>query len=567
MARNKILVTFKLKSLNLVLKNLSIKNYALIDDLNVDFNNGLTIITGETGAGKSILINALSLLLGKRSDNSSINNLNKKCIVEATFDLAHYNLKNIFIDNNLDYYTDTIIRREILPSGKSRAFVNDSPVVLNQLSSISQYIIDIHSQHQNLNLVNVNFQFDVIDSVANNNKLLIEYKTKLSSYKKLTSELNKLKDSKLELSKAFDYNSHLLEEINNLNISDIDLIELENSYKELSNFEDIKSDLNLSSSLLNDNEHGIISLMSKLNSNLKNLSSRSNSFLDLYNRLNSIYIDLDDISRDIQNSNDNLTNNPDKLSSLGDLLSKLNNVLRKHSVDNIDDLIIIQSDLLNKVSKSNNIADEISSLTGIVSNIEIELLDLSKLLNSNRVKAIPNLVNNLQDILHDLGMKSAQFLIEIIPEDKFLFNGMDKLEFKFSANKGSDFKLLKQSASGGEISRIMLAIKSIIANYKKLPTLMFDEIDTGVSGEVSNKIGDIMKEMSSRMQIFTITHLPQIAAKGESHFKVYKTELENSTTTNLIKLNNQDRIVEIAKMLEGDNISTSAVAHAKQLLN
>jgi len=550
-----------------VLKNLSIKNYALIDDLNVDFNNGLTIITGETGAGKSILINALSLLLGKRSDSSSINNLNKKCIVEATFDLSNYNLKNIFTDNNLDYDTDTIIRREILPSGKSRAFVNDSPVVLNQLSSISQYIIDIHSQHQNLDLVNIDFQFDVIDSVSNNNKLLKEYKVKFLKYKNYKSELKLIKDSKLELSKAFDYNNHLLDEINNLNISDINLDDLENSYKELSNFEDIKSDLNLSSSILNDNEHGIISLMSKLNLNLKDLSSKSNSFLSLYKRLNSIYIDLDDISKDIQASNDRLTNSPVELSEISDLLSKINNVLRKHSVDNLNDLIIIQSDLATKVSKSNNIDDEIQSLNSFIKTMESELLVLSKQLNSNRVNVIPNLVKNLKEILGDLGMKSAQFLIEISPVEDFLFNGMDKLEFKFSANKGSDFKLLKHSASGGEISRIMLAIKSIIANYKKLPTLMFDEIDTGVSGEVSNKIGDIMQEMSSRMQIFTITHLPQIAAKGESHFKVYKTEMDDSTTTNLIKLNNQDRIVEIAKMLEGDNISNSAVAHAKQLLN
>ena len=550
-----------------MLKNLSIKNYALIDDLNVDFNNGLTIITGETGAGKSILINALSLLLGKRSDSSSINNLNKKCIVEATFDLSNYNLKNIFTDNNLDYDTDTIIRREILPSGKSRAFVNDSPVVLNQLSSISQYIIDIHSQHQNLDLVNIDFQFDVIDSVSNNNKLLKEYKVKFLKYKNYKSELKLIKDSKLELSKAFDYNNHLLDEINNLNISDINLDDLENSYKELSNFEDIKSDLNLSSSILNDNEHGIISLMSKLNLNLKDLSSKSNSFLSLYNRLNSIYIDLDDISKDIQASNDRLTNSPVELSEISDLLSKINNVLRKHSVDNLNDLIIIQSDLATKVSKSNNIDDEIQSLNSFIKTMESELLVLSKQLNSNRVNVITNLVKNLKEILGDLGMKSAQFLIEISPVEDFLFNGMDKLEFKFSANKGSDFKLLKHSASGGEISRIMLAIKSIIANYKKLPTLMFDEIDTGVSGEVSNKIGDIMQEMSSRMQIFTITHLPQIAAKGESHFKVYKTEMDDSTTTNLIKLNNQDRIVEIAKMLEGDNISNSAVAHAKQLLN
>jgi len=549
-----------------VLKKLSIKNYALIEDLNVDFNNGLTIITGETGAGKSILINALLLVLGKRSDSSSINNLNKKCIVEATFDLANYNLKKIFSENSLDYDTDTIIRREILPSGKSRAFVNDSPVVLNQLTAISKYIIDIHSQHQNLDLVNVDFQFDVIDSVANNSKILKEYKLKFFEYKTLLTQLNSLKRTKSELSKAFDYNNHLLEEINVLNISSINLHDLENSYKDLSNFEDIKIDINHSISLLN-NEHGIISLVNNLKYSLKKLSAKSNTFLSLHNRINSIYLDLDDISSDLDKHNDNLTNNPEKLSEITDLLSKVNNVLRKHSVDNIDDLIEVQLNLINKVSKSNNIDSEISSVSIKISELKVVLLDLAKSISLNRQNAIPKLVVSLQEIVNDLGMKSAEFLIEINSQDKFLSNGLDNLEFKFSANKGSDFKLLKQSASGGEISRIMLAIKSIIANYKKLPTLMFDEIDTGVSGEISNKIGDIMKEMSTRMQIFTITHLPQIAAKGESHFKVYKTEMDNSTTTNLIKLNNQDRIVEIAKMLEGDNISTSAVAHAKQLLN
>lgn len=550
-----------------MLKNLSIKNYALIEDLNVDFNNGLTIITGETGAGKSILINALSLVLGKRSDSSSINNLNIKCIVEATFDLANYNLKKIFSENNLDYDTDTIIRREILPSGKSRAFVNDSPVVLNQLTAISKYIIDIHSQHQNLDLVNVDFQFDVIDSVANNSKILREYKLKFFEYKTLLTQLSSLKHTKSELSKAFDYNNHLLEEINGLNISSINLSDLENSYKDLSNFEDIKIDLNHSISLLNNNEHGIISLVNNLNYSLKKLSDKSDTFLSIQNRINSIYLDLDDVSSDLEKHNDNLTNNPQKLSEITDLLSRVNNVLRKHSVDNIDDLIEVQSDLINMVSKSNNIDSEISSVSLKISELKVVLLELAKTLSLNRLNAIPKLVVSLQEIVNDLGMKSAEFLIEINSQDKFLSNGFDNLEFKFSANKGSDFKLLKQSASGGEISRIMLAIKSIIANYRKLPTLMFDEIDTGVSGEISNKIGDIMKEMSSRMQIFTITHLPQIAAKGESHFKVYKTEMDNSTTTNLIKLNNQDRIVEIAKMLEGDNISTSAVAHAKQLLN
>jgi DNA repair protein RecN (Recombination protein N) len=550
-----------------LLKNISIKNYALIEDINVDFNNGLSVITGETGAGKSILIKALSLILGKRSDISAINNIEKKCIVEGTFDLANYNLKSIFKLNNLDYETETIIRREILPSGKSRAFVNDSPVVLSQLTSISEKLIDIHSQNQNLELVNSDFQFDLIDAISDSTKLVIKYQKGFDLYNSLVKEHYELKLSKIELNKAFDYNNHLLEEINALNLSEINLDDLENENQKLSNFHDLKNELNLSSSIFNDEQFGIISLLNKLNISLKNMSDKSDTFNQLSNRFQSAFFEIDDIRSEIENANENLVDDPKKLLEINKLLSKLDNLFRKHGISSIDELIVIQKELLSKVSSSNNIDKQIKDLSIKIKSHLNELQCEAKIIHNKRLNVISLVENDLQLILSKLGMKSARFKIGLTISEKLLSNGIDKLDFKFSANKGFDFKSIKQSASGGEKSRIMLAFKSILAKYKKLPTLMFDEIDTGVSGEISNKMGDIMSDMSSQMQIFVITHLPQIASKGDSHFKVFKQENEFTTSTNLIKLNHQDRIVEIAKMLEGDNISNSAVAHAKQLLN
>ena len=550
-----------------MLKSLSIKNYALIDDLSVSFNNGLSIITGETGAGKSILVGGLSLILGKRADISVVKDVSKKCVIEAAFDVGNYNLKTIFNENEIDYETESIIRREILPSGKSRAFINDSPVNLNQLSIISSAIIDIHSQHQTLELTQNNFQFEVIDSISNNINLIEDYKNYLDLYSVKQKELEELIANRDQLSKTLDYNLFLVNEIESSSILSESLEALEEDQRNLANFNSIKEELVYSQQLLSDEKYGLITTMTNLKNSLKRLSESSDSYSTLLGRFSSSLIEVDDISNEIENNLENLEENPGKLEEINSKLSSIHNLFRKHSVSKINELEEIYIKLNKSISTSENIDQKIEDTKGECEELMNKLNNKAEVIHNNRKDTIPTFISEIQDIIHDLGMKDAKFKIDINKQDTFFSNGKDLIEFLFTANKGSDYKLLKQSASGGELSRIMLAIKSILANYRQLPTLMFDEIDTGVSGEISQKMGNIMKQMSRKMQIFTITHLPQIAAKGESHYKVLKTQDKGKTITNMVKLNAQERVVEIATMLEGDKISSSAVAHAKQLLN
>ena len=550
-----------------MLKTLSIKNYALIDDLSVSFNNGLSIITGETGAGKSILVGGLSLILGKRADISVVKDVSKKCIIEGVFDVGNYNLKSIFKENQIDYETETIIRREILTSGKSRAFINDSPVNLNQLSTISSFIIDIHSQHQTLELTQNNFQFEVIDSISNNLSIIEEYKSTLDLYNTKLKELEELTQNKDQLIKTLDYNLFLANEIESSSILNESLEKLEEEQRNLANFNFIKEELVQSNQLLLDEKYGLIATMNNLKNSLKRLSENSDSYEVIFNRFSSVLIEVNDIANEIENSSDSLEENPVKLEEINGKLSSIHNLFRKHSVSTIAELEEIYKKLSDSISISENIDQKIEQTSSECEQLRSQLDAKANLIHDNRKASIPNFISKIEEIIHDLGMKNAKFKIDISKQDTFYLNGKDDIAFLFTANKGSDFKLLKKSASGGELSRIMLAIKSILANYRQLPTLMFDEIDTGVSGEISQKIGDIMKQMSRKMQIFTITHLPQIAAKGESHYKVLKTQENQKTITNMVKLTSEERIVEIATMLEGDKISASAVAHAKQLLN
>ena len=550
-----------------MLKSLSIKNYALIDDLSVSFNNGLSIITGETGAGKSILVGGLSLILGKRADISVVKDVSKKCVIEAVFDVGNYNLKTIFNENEIDYETESIIRREILPSGKSRAFINDSPVNLNQLSIISSAIIDIHSQHQTLELTQNNFQFEVIDSISNNINRIEDYKNCLDLYNVKEKELEELIANRDQLIKTLDYNLFLVNEIESSSILSESLEALEEDQRNLANFNSIKEELVYSQQLLSDEKYGLITTMTNLKNSLKRLSESSDSYSTLLGRFSSSLIEVDDISNEIENNLENLEENPGKLEEINSKLSSIHNLFRKHSVSKINELEEICIKLNKSISTSENIDQKIKNTKGECEELMNKLNNKAEVIHNNRKDTIPTFISEIQDIIHDLGMKDAKFKIDINKQDTFFSNGKDLIEFLFTANKGSDYKLLKQSASGGELSRIMLAIKSILANYRQLPTLMFDEIDTGVSGEISQKMGNIMKQMSRKMQIFTITHLPQIAAKGESHYKVLKTQDKGKTITNMVKLNAQERVVEIATMLEGDKISSSAVAHAKQLLN
>ena len=550
-----------------MLTSLSIKNYALIDNLSVDFNSGLSIITGETGAGKSILLGALSLILGKRADLSSIKDTSEKCVIEAVFDIASYNLKDIFKENELDYESLTIIRREILPSGKSRAFVNDTPVTLESLQALGNYLVDIHSQHQTLQLTQDDFQFQVIDVLGHVSSDLKVYKNKLEDYKEHTKELEKLQFQKAESIKELDYNMFLLNELETSNLIDGELEQLEEEYETLNNIGEINERLTYSHQLLGEEQKGILNLIQELKLNIQKLSSISPKYAELFERINSASIDLEDIYAEIESHAEKLEANPNRLEVVNSKMQLLHNLLKKHTVSTISELIEIREKLKESISFCENLDDAIVQKKQEITQFETELNSLAKEIHIKRKEAIPGLISSMQDLLSSLGMPHSQFKIEVSIQKEFLSNGRDELTFLFSANKGSMLNELKKVASGGELSRIMLSIKSILANYVKLPTIIFDEIDTGVSGEISNKMAAIMKRMSSTSQVITITHLPQIAAKGDNHFKVYKDDQNQVTATKMIKLNHEDRIVEIAQMLSGKEMTTSAIAHAKELLN
>lgn len=550
-----------------MLTSLSIQNYALIDNLHVDFNSGLSIITGETGAGKSILLGGLSLILGKRADLSSLKDTEQKCIIEAVFDVSNYNLEALFKAEDFDYEPQTIIRREILASGKSRAFVNDSPVNLNSLQVLGERLIDIHSQHQTLQLVSNDFQFQVIDALAKNETLLQQYKTELKHYKTLQKELKELLNFQAEAIKEHDYNSFLLHELTEAKLVEGELEQLEEEYETLSNVEAIQEKLSESYQLLNDEQIGVLSLLNTLKGNFQKLKGYSSKYEDLFDRIESSVIEMDDVFREIDDLQETLEANPNRLEVVNSKLLQINNLLQKHTANDVSELIAIKNELEEKVSVTENLDATIQQKNNDIESKTKQLNSISKAIHDNRKLAIPELVLQLETILGSLGMPNAQFKVDVIYGDSFFANGKDDLSFLFSANKGGQFNELKKAASGGELSRIMLAIKSVLSNYIQLPTIIFDEIDSGVSGEISNKMGDIMLSMSKTMQVVSITHLPQIAAKGHTHFKVFKEDVDEVTRTNLVKLNHDERIVEIAQMLGGVEMSSSAIAHAKELLN
>ena len=550
-----------------MLTSLSIKNYALIDQLQVSFSNGLTIITGETGAGKSILLGGLSLILGKRADLSSVKNPSEKCVIEASFDIANYDLKALFKAEDLDYEPQTIIRREILPSGKSRAFINDTPVNLDSLQVLGERLLDIHSQHQTLQLTNDDFQFQVIDALAANGNYLQSYSEHLNAFKSLQSELKLLHTQKAEAIKEHDYNSFLLKELEEAKLVVGELFSLEEEYETLNNIEDIKARLSDSNEIISNDEVGIIHNLTELKQQFSKLSNYGSHYKDVFERINSSLIEIDDIFSEIENLQENLEADPKRLEVVNAKLQVLHNLMLKHSAADENELIQIRESLSQKISETENLDVTILQKEKDILAIQKQLETDSKSIHANRSKVIPQLTQQLEAILATLGMPNSKFNIELHEGKTFFSNGTDELEFLFSANKGGNFNELKKSASGGELSRIMLAIKSILSKYIQLPTIMFDEIDTGVSGEISNKMGSIMQQMSKSMQVFTITHLPQIAAKGDTHFKVFKEDINEITQTQLKKLNSDERIVEIAQMLGGAKLSDSAIAHAKELLN
>ena len=550
-----------------MITSLSIENFALIEKLSVNFSDGFSVITGETGAGKSILLGALGLVLGKRADLSSLKNKEEKCVIEANFSIKEYNLKSFFIENDLDYEDETIIRREILPTGKSRAFINDTPVNLNELQRLSNYLIDIHSQHQTQELSDDDVQFKIIDSVAANSNLIFEYSLKLKDLKKLKSDLKSKNEQLKIVLKEQDYNSFLLEELLAANLKTDEQEELEAQFEKLNNVEFIKENIVKSLAIANEEQFGVLNNLKEIKLHFQKIAGFSSEYKGLFERISSVLIEFDDIEKELTSFSDTLFSNPEELATINEKLQSIYSLQKKHQVNSIKELLDIQNDLDNKVISVSTLESEISLIeTKIQDNVN-ELNVFAEKIHKKRIEAIPILTDKLSQILDKLGMSNARFDIKMISSEEFLTNGKDEIQFLFSANKGSDFGLLKKVASGGEMSRIMLAVKSVLSEYSKLPTIIFDEIDTGVSGEIAHKMGEIMKAMSTNMQVFAITHLPQIAGKGKEHFKVFKFIKENQTQSELKLLSDEERVIEIAQMLSGSTISDSALNHAKELLN
>lgn len=550
-----------------MITSLSIKNYALIEKLSIDFSKGFSIITGETGAGKSIILGAIGLVLGKRADLTSLKNKEEKCVIEAQFEISKYNLKEFFETNDLDYEDETIIRREILPSGKSRAFINDSPVNLQELQDLSLFLIDIHSQQQTQELSEESVQFKIIDAIANNGDTIAAYQDLLKVYKSDKSKLNALLKKQSDSGKEQEYNTFLLNELVSAKLKSGEQAELESDFEKLNNVEIIKESIDKSLVIANEEQFGVFHNLNEIKTSLQKIAPFSTEYQNLFERITSLSIEFDDISKELQNAVEKLVNDPEQLEAISQKLQLIFNLQKKHHAATVEELLQIQEDLGNTLLELDNIEEEIESLSKAIEQKAVELNEFAAVIHKNRIDAIPVLSNQLITILDTLGMPNVRFKIELIPSETYFQNGKDELQFLFAANKGTDFGLLKKVASGGEMSRIMLAVKAILAQYSKLPTLIFDEIDTGVSGEIAIRMGEIMKEMSLKMQIFAITHLPQIAAKGDSHFKVFKSIIDDATQSELKLLSQDERVIEIAQMLSGAVVSDSALNHAKALLN
>ena len=550
-----------------MLKRLHISNFALINEMEVSFPGNLTVITGETGAGKSIFLEALSLALGKRADLSALNLKTKKCIIEAEFSAANLYLNDFFLEHDLDFEPNLILRREINADGKSRSFLNDSPVSLSVLKLLSEKLIDIHSQHQTLLLNQSNFQLELLDTFAESLKIFKEYKIEFSSFTKSKIELQSLQEQEKLAKKELDYFQFLYSELEETEIKAGLLSGLEEESSKLENSEIIKSNLLAASNAISGNEINILIDLGKTKQSLQSLSKYSKNYSLLSDRIQSIYIELKELSADIEDAANEIVFDSDKLSQVNIKMDKLNRLLKKHQVNTEEDLLKIKSDIENKLNQFNSIENTIISKQKLIQVSQNNCLKLSKELTKLRTKAIHGIEQTIKKTLAELSMENAIFKIELSQKSDLGINGLDELKFLFTANKGAELNELHKVASGGELSRLMLSLKALLASKKQLPTIIFDEIDTGVSGDVADKIGEILLSMGNNMQVIAITHLPQMASKGNHHLFVYKKDDEDKTVSYIKQLNKAERINEIAKMLSKSNPTVSAIKNATELLN
>ena len=550
-----------------MLKSLSIRNFALIKDVAIEFENGLSMITGETGAGKSILLGALSLIMGKRADLDVIRDKQSKCTVEADLLLDKDRFRDFFERMDLDLEENTIIRREILPSGKSRAFVNDTPVRLSTLNQLTKNLIDIHSQHQTLDLNDEDYQYDLIDTIAYAKDTLQEYRSRYKELGQLKKKIRSLETSKQEAQKNLDYNNFLLKELKEIALENIDLEQLENQQVQLSNVNLIKEELAKVHQILENEEVGVLEQLNESNRSLNRIAEFSKEVQEFAERLNSCIIELQDLDQSIQLQADQLEYDPMELEKIDQKLQVIYRLKDKHQAEDISELVQIRNELEDKVFSDANIDQEINKLREKVQIEEEKCFKIAdKLLDKRRSAAI-KIKEHVESKLALLGMKEAKFQIELAKADELGKYGRDLMSWKFSANIGAEIRPISKVASGGELSRISLSLKNLMARNSDLPTLIFDEIDTGVSGEIANKMGMIMQEMGENMQLICITHLPQIAAKGKFHYKVFKYTKDGATYSDIKELDDEGRMNEITNMLGGDKESEAARSHARTLFN
>lgn len=550
-----------------MIRTLSVQNYALIESLDIEFQSNFNIITGETGAGKSILMGALSLLLGNRADVAILNNKQDKCIVEAVFDIENYNLKEFFVQNceGIDYENQTIIRRIINPNGKSRAFVNDSPVNLSILKKLSTRLLDIHSQHQNLMLSDNLFQLKVVDSVAKHDSTIDKYKINYSLYTKKKTEYQKIIKEAEQAKADYDYYCHRFEQLENAVLIEGEQEELEAENQTLNHAEEIKMNLDSVSSLLSGEGENILSKLNEAEKLLSQITNYNKQAGEIAERINSTYIELKDIASETDYLGNDIEYNPTRAEFITQRLDLIYSLLQQHKVDTVEELITIKNDLEQKILSVDSFEFQIEQAEKELNKIKIELEKQSKILSKNRQKVIPIIEKKIKEQLFDLGMPNAIFKVEI-QEIDFTSLGKDRINFLFMANKQGDLQDINKVASGGEISRVMLTIKALIAENSSLPSIIFDEIDTGVSGDIADKMGEIMKKMSKKMQVFSITHLPQVAAKADAHYLVYKQDKDEKTFSSIKKLGEKDRILQIAKMLSGKDLTFAAMQNAQILI-
>ncbi len=550
-----------------MLQSLKIQNYALIQQLEIDFHPGLTILTGETGAGKSIIVGALSLIMGQRADKSIIKDDQKKCVVEAVFDIKGRQLKPFFEENDIDYEETTIIRREITSNGKSRVFINDTPYTLNILKSLILQIIDIHSQHQNLHLSNNQFQLEVIDSLASHDELLYDYNHNYDDYKKLLKEFEQLKHKIKQIEEERDYYTFQFDQLEKAKLEEHEQEELEAELNELDHAEEIRKSLSEVIHIFYDEQSSTLDKLKEAASQIEKVQKYISKTKDLSRRLESAYIEIQDIASEVDSIAENVEYDPQRLNFIKERLDLIYGLQQKHHVNTVTELLNVKKDLQEKL-------DEIDSSDLRFNEIQTKIEEKKKTLehyasqiSENRLAIKPLLETKVNDLLRQLAIPNASFLVHHEYTDDFVSTGRDLIKFLFSANKNQKEYDISEVASGGELSRLMLSLKYLISQSKSLPAIVFDEIDAGISGETAYKMGTIFKSMAEHMQVINITHLPQIASKGDHHYLVYKTDDDKGTYTGIKLLDKDERVHEIAKMISGEKITDASLKNAKELLD